>query len=151
MWLKKKKKERNLWEGLSSFLYGPWESSSLCPWEKINLQTNGRGRRSRRRSLHAGRKITAHHEGRCPCQQVIQGQCPQRDPTTCSQLLLYQLYCFPVSQDRSGKVLCWSSAARLSGCCSMKQRSVCISFELFYYRKSFNIHQSCHRFMKPTY
>ena len=35
--------------------------------------------RSGRRSLQAGRKRTDLYKGRCSCQQVTQGQCPQRD------------------------------------------------------------------------
>lgn len=40
-------------------------------------QRNGKEKTSGRRSLTAGRKITARNKWRCSCQQVIQGQCPQ--------------------------------------------------------------------------
>lgn len=149
LWFKKKKKERHSVEGLSSFLYGPWKSSSLCPWEKINLQT--RGRRSRRRSLPAGRKITAHDDGRCSGQQVIQGQCPQRDPTTCSRLFVVStLLLSHVSR------LLWGTALLVlnsSAFWMLQHETKCVHLFLTFLLQEIVQHMPTlpDSFMKPTY
>lgn len=78
-----KKMENHCFEGLCHSFFTVSERAALSAHGRklTHKQRNGKEKTSGRRSLTASRRITARNKWRCSCQQVIQGQCPQRDST----------------------------------------------------------------------
>lgn len=119
-----KKGKPLLWRALSPFLCGSWKSSSLCPWEKVNVRRKKEKGKEKRKAEPSSRNNSSQQSER-----ILSTSHPR--PVSSGRLChvqqimsLYQLPHFPTSQDCFGKLLCGDSTCRLSGWCSMKQRSV---------------------------